>query len=104
MLFLIGMDKQAEFLMPLLTCHCHRCGRDTQWQLWKEVEKASLFFIKIWTFTPDYLLVCEECRDNLKLPRDLGKAMLEVDNRDDAAHQQMEALIADHQSRSRVRP
>ncbi|MCL1036050.1 zinc ribbon domain-containing protein [Shewanella submarina] len=104
MLFIIGMDKQHEHLMPLLETHCHRCGEVTQWHLWKEIEKASLFFIPVWRFAPDYLLVCEQCHDPVKLPREFGKALLEVGNHNDANQAELEALIDKEQHRSRIRP
>ncbi|MGI2258967.1 zinc-ribbon domain-containing protein [Shewanella sp. GXUN23E] len=104
MLFLIGMDKQAHLLMPLLTCECARCRQPTQWQLWQEQEKASLFFIPVWRFTADYVLLCEACGDNFKLPRAFGKSLLDEANRTDEAHRQIESLIGAHQSRSRIRP
>ena len=90
--------------MPLLETHCHRCDDTTQWHLWKETEKASLFLIPVWRFPPDYLVVCEQCNDQVKLPRALGRALLDADNRNDHNQSELEKIIEAEQNRSRIRP
>lgn len=97
MLFLVGMDKKYELLVPLMTCHCLRCGEDKQWRLYKETEWASLFFIPVWRFTPDYLLVCDTCQDAVKLPRILGKQLVAIDSLGQDFQDAIEALVVEHQ-------
>ena len=80
-----------------MTCHCLRCGETLQWSLYKETEQASLFFIPVWRFTADYLLVCDRCQDSVKLPRALGKQLLVVESRGQDLHDAVEALVVEHQ-------
>ncbi|WP_394389448.1 hypothetical protein [Shewanella woodyi] len=97
MFFLAGMDKKYEPIEPPMSCHCSFCGVNREWVLYKETELASLFFITIWRFTPDYLLVCGSCQYPMKLPRELGK-QLALDNSQITAKQdELASLVAEHQ-------
>jgi hypothetical protein len=98
MLFLVGMDKKYELIEPLMTCHCQRCGEERQWSLYKETELASLFFITVWRFTPDYFLVCDVCQDMVKLSRMLGKQLVHMGSRDQKIHDEVEGLVIEHQT------
>ncbi|ABZ78038.1 hypothetical protein Shal_3493 [Shewanella halifaxensis HAW-EB4] len=70
--------------------------------MYKETEWASLFFIPVWRFTPDYLLVCELCQYEVKLARPLGKKLALSESCDQALHRsilhsKVEAFVAEHQ-------
>ncbi|GIU32740.1 zinc-ribbon domain-containing protein [Shewanella schlegeliana] len=106
MLFLIGMDKKYELIEPSITCNCLCCEQETSWRLYKETEWASLFFIPVWRFTPDYLLVCELCRYEVKLARPLGRQLALSGSYDQdlycsILHSKVEALVAEHQGANR---
>ncbi|MFT5704842.1 MAG: hypothetical protein ACI8SK_000795 [Shewanella sp.] len=97
MFFLAGMDKKYELIEPPISCYCSFCAVRRDWLLYKETEFASLFFITIWHFTADYLLVCGSCQYPIKLPRPLGMQLsLDESNKQDL-HDKVVTFVAEHQ-------
>lgn len=95
MFFLMGMDKKYEFIDDSIQCHCQWCGAEKHWHFYQETELASLFFITVWRFTPDYFLVCETCQYPFKLPRSLGKQLMANQYDQHSADLAASLLVAD---------
>jgi len=67
MFIIFGWVKEVKEVAPALDCHCYRCQRKRTWEHWKEIEWVSFFLIKTIPFIYKTYVVCEGCREPIRL-------------------------------------
>jgi|GEM_PF-5707493 len=99
MFIVFGWESSTKVQESLLNTYCQRCDKNSNWQLWKETEWATLFFIKILPLSHKYHLQCECCRDGLELPPKLAKLTIKPEHRTPQLHDTLVTGIHRHQNR-----
>lgn len=57
--------------------HCNRCNNDGNWQLRKETNWFTLFFIPIIPCGTRYYVYCPICRTEIRVPKEEAKRIRE---------------------------
>ncbi|HEX5057028.1 MAG TPA: hypothetical protein VFX02_11075 [Gammaproteobacteria bacterium] len=64
MFFILGWVKETKPVQQsLLHSYCYHCQKRAGWDLWRETEWVSFFYIKTVPFIWKNYLMCSGCRD-----------------------------------------
>ena len=97
MFVIFGWEKTAKPIESVLKAECFHCKNLSGWDVWKETEWISLFFIKLIPFLNKYYLVCSICNDSISLPNSLAREILNPNNRTTELHDSLVKSIEKHQ-------
>ena len=97
MFFIFGWEKESKILGDVLKTDCFNCQNHTQWQIWKETEWVSLFFIKVLPFINKGYIGCSKCGDSAEISINETKQALSPARRTQDLYNSIIKKIEDHQ-------
>jgi hypothetical protein len=80
MIFIFGLTSKGATDRPLLDTHCYECKRSMTWDLFRDTEWMSAFFVRLLPIKSDYYLRCQGCHESLALSPDEVKGVKQLDS------------------------
>jgi hypothetical protein len=76
MFVIFGWLKEKLPVKPVLNCYCYGCQRTSSWEIWRETEWVTFFYMRTIPFLSKDALACPGCKDSIPVQKRQSAALL----------------------------